>query len=122
MCLVRVVHAADELAQVEHSHEGKDAEEMLVSPRDLETTTIVPTARPSANHRRPVCGKDGLHEHHERIQRANPAWLLDLLRQLPGAAAEDARAAGQPQTGDGGAPVRLAELKACVHRLGPWWI
>ena len=61
MVLVRVVHAADELAQVERGHSGPNKEDMLV----------------------------GISHMHASIRRSNPEWLLDLLRQLPEASPAD---------------------------------
>ena len=96
MCLVRMVHADDELRAVEQSHEGGVREDMV----------------------------RGIRAQHDAIRRINPAWALDLLRQLPAAnvtgsiASEQSAATAAAERG----VVRPAELRDLAHRLGPWWI
>lgn len=86
MCLVRMVHGDDELRAVEQSHQGHERDAML----------------------------EGIRAQHEAIQQSNPAWALELLRQV--LAAEDDGAATVNTT------VGPGELRHLAHRLGPWWI
>jgi hypothetical protein len=107
MMLVRVVHASDEIAQISQSHNEEHAGSMV----------------------------NGLIAHHARVRAANPAWLLDMLRQLCQVPEADEEVPGEGvEQGGGTAPtgtdghgvgegrVSLSELKACMLRLGPWWI
>ena len=93
MMLVRIVHKADEIAQVAQSHAGTDKAREMVA---------------------------GITQHHATIEQQNPKWLLDLLRMLPEATGDGEVSEADEQ--DDRVHVRLAELRAHMHRLAPWWI
>ena len=60
----------------------------------------------------------GIRAHHEAVSKVNPAWALDLLRQL--SAVEATNGEGYATAARG--VVRPAELCDLALRLGPWWI
>ena len=60
---------------------------------------------------------DGIQRHHAKIRHDNPAWVLELMRQLPAASVEGARAAGAAED-----VISLNELRDLAHLSGPWWI
>jgi hypothetical protein len=95
MMLVRIVHRADEIAQVAQSHGGTDKAESMVS---------------------------GISQFHASLLASNPQWLLDLLEQLTEAPAAGERTAQESGAADDAEVVRPAELRGAIHRLAPWWI
>jgi hypothetical protein len=69
--------------------------------------------------------------HHQRLEKHNPPWFLELLQQLPElneakglrpvvATASDA-CSPLVGAGDGDPAVRLTELQILLHRLACWW-
>ena len=97
MMLVRIVWAEAELQSTAQSHSGDVRDAMLAGIRGM----------------------------HQSIRSQNPAWLLELLEQLPEAAErpeEWARGIARDHGEAAAGAVRLSELRALAHRAGPWWI